>query len=165
MKAASIPVPQTRAHRSTAILWGGLVAGSMDITAAIVIYGLMRGTTAARILQSVASGWLGMASYDGGLQTAALGLFFQYLIATTAAAVYFVITRFLPILVRYYLLCGPLYGIVVYFFMSRVVVPLSAYPHRGTPTLQSMMIGITIHIFCVGLPIAITNRWLANSRD
>jgi len=38
-----------------AILWGGLAAGALDITAAFVVYGL-RGATPLRILQSIASG-------------------------------------------------------------------------------------------------------------
>jgi hypothetical protein len=54
-------------------------------------------------------------------------------------------------------LFGPLYGIAVYFFMNRVVVQLSAatkYPF----SLKMMLIGLVIHIFCVGTPIALAAR-------
>jgi hypothetical protein len=47
-----------------------------------------------------------------------------------------------------------LYGVAVYFFMNRVVVPLSGaikYPF----SLQMMVIGVVMHIFCIGLPIAL----------
>jgi hypothetical protein len=57
-----------------AILWAGLICGAMDITAAVVVYGLLWERGAIRILQSVASGLLGADSYDGGLITALLGL-------------------------------------------------------------------------------------------
>ena len=49
------------------------------------------------------------------------------------------------------------YGVAVYFFMNRVVVPLSGaikYPF----SLQLLVIGVVIHIFCVGLPIALVVR-------
>jgi hypothetical protein len=47
--------------------------------------------------------------------------------------------------------------VIVYFFMNRVVVPLSA-AHKFPFSLKMMIIGVTIHIFCVGLPIAIVAR-------
>jgi hypothetical protein len=51
----------------------------------------------------------------------------------------------------------------VYFFMSRVVVPLSN-ARRSPFSLKMMIIGIVIHIFCVGLPIATAIRKFS-SRD
>jgi hypothetical protein len=55
---------------------------------------------------------------------------------------------------------GVLYGVAVYFFMNRIVVPLSAarkYPF----SFKMMVIGVVIHIFCVGLPIALSVRRFA----
>ncbi|HET8647044.1 MAG TPA: hypothetical protein VFO85_16225, partial [Vicinamibacteria bacterium] len=79
-----------------AILLGGLVAGTMDITAAILLYA-RRGVPPLRILQSVASGLLGRAAFTGGVPTAALGLALHFFIATTAAAVYVLAARRLPL--------------------------------------------------------------------
>ena len=39
--------------------------------------------------------------------------------------------------------------------MGRVVIPLSRV-HRNPFSLKMMVIGIVIHIFCVGLPISTT---------
>lgn len=47
-----------------AILWGGLIAGALDITAACITSSL-RGVTPVRVLQSVASGVLGAAAFKG----------------------------------------------------------------------------------------------------
>jgi hypothetical protein len=58
---------------------------------------------------------------------------------------------------QYAIAAGALYGVIVYFFMNRVVVPLSA-AHKFPFSLKMMIIGVTIHIFCVGLPIAIVAR-------
>jgi uncharacterized membrane protein YagU involved in acid resistance len=52
---------------------------------------------------------------------------------------------------------GALYGVAVYFFMNLVVVPLSAAAKRPF-SLRMMIVGVIIHIFCVGLPISLTVR-------
>jgi hypothetical protein len=139
-----------------AILWAGLIAGTLDITAAFVVYGFF-GATPLRILQGIATGLLGPRSYDGGLGTAVLGLFCHFLIAFGAASVYFLLSRGMPFLLGQYVVSGVLYGIAVYFFMGRVVIPLS-HARRGPFSLKMMIIGIVIHIFCVGLPISTTMR-------
>jgi hypothetical protein len=70
------------------ILLGGLVAGFFDITYATVFSYLRSGIAPIRILQSVASGWLGPAAFDGGAPAAALGLVTHFGIALTAAAIF-----------------------------------------------------------------------------
>jgi uncharacterized membrane protein YagU involved in acid resistance len=134
-------------------LWAGLIAGTLDITAALVVYGFF-GATPLRILQGIATGLLGPRSYEGGLGTAVLGLICHFLIAFGAATVYFLLSRAIPFLLRQYVVAGVLYGIAVYFFMGRVVIPLS-HARRGPFSSKMMIIGIVIHIFCVGLPISI----------
>jgi hypothetical protein len=60
-------------------------------------------------------------------------------------------------MVRHAVASGALYGVAVYFFMNRVVVPLSAavkFPF----SFKMMAIGVVIHIFCVGLPISLAAR-------
>jgi uncharacterized membrane protein YagU involved in acid resistance len=143
---------------SKAILWGGLMCGVMDMTAACIFYGVLRGNPPIRIMQSVATGLLGLAAYDGGTATAALGLLLHFTIAFSAATVFYFASRKLPLMIRYTVLCGLLYGIAVYFFMQLVVVPLSAFPHKGPFTLRGLVTGITIHMFCVGLPISYAAR-------
>ena len=135
------------------ILWAGLVAGSLDITAAFVVYGFL-GATPLRILQGIAGGLLGPRTYEGGITTALLGLLCHFMIAFSAAATYYLVSRRLPFLLQQPTLSGVLYGIAVYFFMSRVVVPLSL-ARRSPFSFKMMMIGIIIHIFCVGLPISL----------
>lgn len=110
-----------------------------------------------RLLQGIAGGLLGPRTFEGGLATALLGLLCHFLIAFSAAAVYVLASRRMPFLVERTLLAGVLYGVAVYFFMNRLVVPLSAatkYPF----SIQMMVIGVVIHIFCVGLPIALAAR-------
>jgi len=139
-----------------AIFWGGFACGALDITAAFLVYGLF-GVRPIPLLQGIAAGALGPRAWSGGLPTAALGLFFQFFIAFSAATVYYAISRGLPFVLRHTVVSGVLYGVGVYFFMNRVVVPLSA-AKKFPFSLEMMLIGVTIHIFCVGLPIAIALR-------
>lgn len=139
-----------------AILWGGFICGCLDITAALVVYGSF-GVKPLRLLQGIAGGLLGPRTFDGGIPTAALGLVCHFVIAFSAAGVYVAVSRSMPALLEHAFVFGPLYGIAVYFFMNRVVVPLSAatkYPF----SVKMMLIGVVIHIFCVGTPIALAAR-------
>jgi O-antigen/teichoic acid export membrane protein len=148
-----------------AILLGGLSAGVLDITAACINSG-RRGRGPVWVLQSVAGGWLGADTLNGGLKTAALGLVTHFFIATTAAAVYCVASLRLPWLVRRAIIAGALYGVAVYLMMYMVVLPLSAYRFKFfNQPASAIVIGVLIHIFCVGLPIALAARRQAKYSD
>jgi uncharacterized membrane protein YagU involved in acid resistance len=60
--------------------------------------------------------------------------------------------------VRQAIVSGLLYGIVVYFFMNLVVLPVSAFPHQVSFPISSLIIGLVVHMLCVGLPIALVVR-------
>jgi uncharacterized membrane protein YagU involved in acid resistance len=154
-----MPVARVRGQSSRAlpaIFWAGLVCGILDITAAFVVYGFL-GAKPIPLLQGIAAGVLGPRSFQGGLATAFLGLLCHFVIAFSAAAVYYAASRGLSFLREHAVTSGVLYGIAVYFFMNRVVVPLSAARHYPF-SFKMMVIGVVIHIFCVGLPIAIAVR-------
>jgi hypothetical protein len=140
-----------------AILVGGGIAGLLDITYAIVFSGL-HGVPAMRILQSVSSGLLGKAAFDGGTPIAALGLALHFLIAFSAAAIFYAASRRLPTLVRRAFAAGIVYGLGIYLVMNFVVLPLSAFPgkFKFIPTLFAA--DLFVHMFFVGLPIALATR-------
>ena len=140
---------------SQAILYGTLIVGTLDIVDAFVFFGLRSGTTPVRILQSIASGWLGRASYSGGLRAAALGAITHYFIAFGIVVTYFVISQRVSVLTRHPIPCGVVYGLVVYLFMNRVVIPLSAIGTATWPALPVLANGLLIHAFGIGIPSAI----------
>jgi hypothetical protein len=143
----------------SSILVGGLVAGAFDITYATVISYLRKGISPIRVLQSVASGWLGPASFEGGIPTAALGLASHFFIALAAAAVYVLASRYLPILVRQPIVCGAVYGFGIYVVMNYVVIPLSRVPPRpAPPAFIVWATGLLVHMFLIGVPIALAAR-------
>lgn len=144
------------ASPTKAIVSAGTICGIMDITAALLVYGAM-GAQPIRLLQGIAAGILGASSYSGGLATAFLGLVLHFVIAFGAATVFYLASRGFRFLIDHAVLSGVLYGIAVYFFMQRIVIPLS-HARRNPFSLKFMIIGIVIHIFCVGLPIALSVR-------
>jgi hypothetical protein len=152
--ASSLRVPGPKAFLS-AVIWGGIACGTLDIIAALVVYGFF-GVKPLVLLQFIASGALGVRSFEGGAATAALGFVFEYVVATGAALAYVIASRRLPVLLHHAEICGALYGVWVYFFMNRVVA-FSAAPKQPF-SLKLTIVGIVIHIFCVGLPIALVAR-------
>jgi len=142
-----------------AIVYGGLVVGAIDLIDALVFFGLRSGAQPIGILHSIAAGALGRdAARAGGVTTAALGLFLHFLVATLITTVYLVSSRLLPVLRRRWVICGIAFGVIAYFVMTFVVVPLSnAGPGRITfalPATPVLINGVLIHAFGVGLPAA-----------
>jgi hypothetical protein len=111
-----------------AILLGGVIAGTIDIGAACVISGRSPGF----ILQVIAGGLLGKPSFDGGAATMLLGAILQEVMGLLIATVYVLLAKSAPALLRRWILSGLSFGVVVFFVMNYLVVPLSAWksvPH------------------------------------
>ena len=157
MTASSSPLLPRSAQAYRTIAWAGLLAGTLDITAAFVEAGL-EGRTPVRLLQGIAGGLLGTSSFQGGLATAALGAFFHYLIATTAAALFYLASRKLNFLEKHAIPSGLLYGVAVYAFMNYIVLPLSAYHVEIAFPQVAALKDVAILMFLVGLPISLVVR-------
>ena len=148
-----------RSRALPAIFCAGLTCGVMDISAAFITW-WPKGVAPSRILKGIASGLLGPEAYNGGAGIAALGLAFHFLIAFSAATVFYFASRRLPFLTLRPVLSGISYGVAVYLVMYWIVMPLSRYRHRPF-TLESTTIAIVTHMVCVGLPIALVISRLA----
>jgi uncharacterized membrane protein YagU involved in acid resistance len=147
-------------HRNPAafaIILGGGLAGAFDITYAIV-FSSLRGTPPTRLLQSVASGLLGPAAFTGGVPTAALGLFLHFCIALSWATIFYIAARRFSFLTRRAVIAGILYGILIYAVMNFVVLPLSAIHRQFKFSPLVTGTGVFVHMFCIGLPIALVAR-------
>jgi uncharacterized membrane protein YagU involved in acid resistance len=103
-------------------LLGGLIAGTIDIEAA----SLINKVNPALILQVIASGVLGKASFRMGSTSVIFGLGLQLAISVLIAAIYVGAARRLPMLKRRWIGAGLAYGLAIYLVMNYVVVPLSA---------------------------------------
>jgi hypothetical protein len=145
-----------RLPASRAILLGGVTVGVLDALDAFIFFGIRSGVSPIRILQSIASGVLGRAAFQGGLRTALLGGALHFFIAFCIAATYYGASLVIPALARRPWLFGPLYGIAVYFVMNLIVLPLShAVVGPWPPATPVLANGLLIHMFGVGLPSAL----------
>jgi hypothetical protein len=143
-----------------AVVVGGFAAGTLDILYAI-LWGGMNGRSPEWVLQSVASGWLGMPAFEGGAAAAALGLASHYAILFVAAWLYLAASRRAPVLRTQAVLCGALFGVAIYLFMNFVVLPLSAFPFKLSYPWLVLLRGFTSHAIVAGIPIALAVRRFA----
>lgn len=134
------------------IALAGCVAGVLDIAASATVF-LAQGVPVERLLQGIASGALGPAAFKGGRVTAAVGLFFHFLIALVVAGLYYAASRRWMALIESPVLYGALYGAAVHLVMSRIVLPLSRAPKREF-SIKMFLIQLAIHVLFVGVPIA-----------
>jgi hypothetical protein len=136
-----------------AIAAGGLLAGGLDLTQALILFG-------SRVPFSIAAGLLGRAAFRGGAGTYALGVLLHFLIALSAAVVYYAASRSLTFLTEHPLVCGLFYGGAVEEVMNLIVLPLSALHARGPYKLHDLILGLLVHMVVVGLPISFSvRRW------
>jgi hypothetical protein len=70
---------------------------------------------------------------------------------------FYLASRKIKFLVNQAVVSGAFYGVFVYWFMQLVILPLSAFPYKKQliPEPNSFIVGMLVHIFCVGLPIAL----------
>ncbi len=159
MSVANAPSSHHIAARSSgplpAIFAAGLLAGVLDITAAFVIW-VPQGVAPVRILQGIASELLGPQAFKEGLQTALLGGTLHFLIALSAAAIFYAASRQIDFMTRRPILSGVLYGVCVYLVMYWIVMSLAKM--HPTHTLTRSIIAIVTHMICVGLPISLMVR-------
>jgi hypothetical protein len=137
------------------ILIAGLIAGTLDILAAIVI--LAQGN-AIGTLKYIASGAFGKAALEGGNEMVVWGAVFHYIIAICWTAAFILLYPKLKFLHWNKWLNAIAYGLVVQTLMSLVVLPLSNVPPR-TFSLWGVTENALILMFSIGLPAALAADW------
>jgi uncharacterized membrane protein YagU involved in acid resistance len=139
------------------VLWGGLVAGTLDIAFAIS-FAAYNGTAPMRLLQAVASGAFGQAAFAGGVPMAAGGLALHFLLSFLWAGLFLVLARLRPSLALRPYLAGSLFGVLVFLGMRLVVLPLSAFPFPVIFKPVATASDLLSHMLLFGVPIALAVR-------
>jgi len=141
------------------------VVGILDISEVVVFYGVRNGVAPTRIFQSVATGFLGKRAFEGGTQTAILGLALHFTISLIVVTIYHFASRRLAMLRIHPIACGALYGLCVFGVMYFIVMPLSAAgpPKFATPIILAN--ALFAHLFCVGIPTGLLARATSSSRS
>ena len=152
MTEKSAPWPFKERGALLAIAVGGVIAGTIDLLQACILFGW-------GIPLAIAAGLLGgQVIGHGNAGVYVLGVGLHFLIALTAAATYYAASRRLLFLKEYPLVCGLFFGGAVQEFMNLVVLPLSALHARGPYGLQGLIQGLLVHMVVIGLPIAYSVR-------
>lgn len=148
---------QQRDPALLSIIVGGTLAGLFDLIAALALYGW-------GVPRVIAGGVLGREAFEAGAGVWALGVFLHFFITVCAAAVYYFGSLRWTFLKTHPLVCGMFFGIAVFLVMNLIVLPLSALQSVGPYTLRELLQGLLIHMFLVGLPIALTVHRFGRAR-
>lgn len=141
--------------RVSALVRIGLIAGTLDISENL-IFNAFRHITPAMIFRYIASGLVGPSAIRGGAGMIALGVAIHYAIAFAWTAIYFFAALQWRVLVRRPVVCGLLYGALVYAVMNFVVLPMTRVPHsHAAASVASRVSGVLALLFCIGLTVAL----------
>jgi len=159
---ATTATPAVRPPDGRALLAAWLVCGVLEINAAFLNSFLQSGRSPVWVLQAVASALLGRAAFAGGWSVGALGLGLHFFVAFNAAAIFWLLSRRFPLLLRHAVPAGLLHGAAVYGFMNCVTLPFTSWfrsLYLHTPVVlapaQFGWAQLGIHLTCVGLAIAL----------
>jgi hypothetical protein len=150
--AAAIAQSNYRSFAVRNVLIGGFLAGLADFIYPTVKF-VMAGKSWMGPWKGVASGLIGQAAHEGGLEMVVLGAALHWFICISAAALLYMVVRWLKWLPRQWVVLGCLHGIAVLLTMNYVILPLSAIGH-GIYPLEKLHIHAFWHIVLVGLPTA-----------
>lgn len=151
MNAGYAPSPLKKRNPLLPIVVGGLIAGTLDLTQACILFGW-------KVPLVIAGGLLGRAAFHGGVGTYILGVVLHFFIAFSVTAIYYAASRRLTFLIDHWLVCGLFFGMAVELVMNLVVLPLSALHARGPYNLYDLILGLVVHMIVIGLPVAFTVR-------
>jgi hypothetical protein len=143
------------------ILLSGLLVGTLDILAAIII----SGAGAVRVLQYVAGGVFGKEAFAGGYVMAAWGLLFHYIIAFSWTLLFFFVFPKIHVRLKHFLITGVVIGFAIQLAMQFIVIPLSNVT-RGPATWIGFFKQASILIFMIGIPLSwIYSRYYFPKKD
>lgn len=151
MSTTATPIQFPKGNARLAIIVGGLVAGTLDLTQASVLFGL-------KVPIVIAGGLLGERAFNGGAGTYILGILLHFFIAFSVTTIYYLASRRLTFMLEHPLVCGLFFGMAVELVMSYVVLPLSALRARGPYRLYDVLLGLIVHMIVIGLPVAYSVR-------
>jgi len=132
-----------------ALLYGAAVVGAIDFLYA-TIFVVLRGRPWYRAWQGVASAVLGADSFRGGYPTALLGILLHFTVAACIVGVYLAASRWLPVLRRRTLPGGIAFGVIAFFVMNLVVVPLTRIGPQPLVWSAFSIGGLLVHAILLG---------------
>ncbi len=141
------------------IAFATAVSGALDILFAMILTMTIGKGDIPKMLRFVASGPFPQAP-EWGAAGAALGLVVHFTLMAIMATIFVLAARRFPDMTRNPLKWGAIYGLITYFAMNWIVVPLR-FDAPLPPKPISIATQLFAHIVLVGIPFAlITARTL-----
>lgn len=147
------------------IIKTGLIAGTLDIATALVMFSIKTHKNPMIVFQYIASAAFGKAAYSGDASFIIAGIVFHYIIAFSFTILYFFLYPRIKFMQNSPVLAGLIYGIFVWLIMNRLVLPLTKLPPI-TFNLPSAITGAIVLMLAIGLPVSliIHNYFSQNKR-
>jgi hypothetical protein len=137
------------------IIKAGIIAGTLDITAACISSYIRTGGMPAAVFRFIARGAFGEVVKTGGTEMIIAGVLFHYLIAFSFTIAFFLIyPKLKQWLSPYIIITGLAYGLIAWCIMNLIVLPLSKLP-QSQPKTSQIITGMLFLMFLIGLPVAI----------
>lgn len=137
------------------IIKAGLIAGTLDITAACTSSYIRTGGLPAAVFRFIARGAFGDAAKTGGTEMIIAGVLFHYLIAFSFTIAFFLIyPKLKQWISSYIIITGLTYGLIAWCIMNLIVVPLSKIP-PSQPKTSQIVTGMLFLMCFIGVPVAI----------
>ncbi|HJT99542.1 MAG TPA: hypothetical protein VJ696_14585 [Rhodanobacteraceae bacterium] len=157
MTAATGPMSLSSRSGLVAAIAGGTLAGAIDLTYATSFHGLVNHIAPIRILQSIASGLFGVASFQMGYASAAAGFAAHFIILIVAAGIFGFARRRIALLREHAYPAGMAFGVAIYCTMNYVVLPLSAAPHFKSAPVAAIS-DFAVHVLLLGPAISLVAK-------
>jgi uncharacterized membrane protein YagU involved in acid resistance len=136
------------------IAWAGLVAGTLDAIATVVMFLSAGGKSPIRVFQFIASGIFGKDAFVDGSLMAVWGVVIHFTIALMFAAFFFFIYPQIYRFISRPVAIGLLYGLLIWVVMNRIVLPFSNAPALPFDPTKAV-IELLVLMILVGLPISL----------
>ena len=131
------------------IIMAGIIAGTLDALAAIVVYSI----PPVSLFQFIASAAFGQVAFASLSPYLWWGIFFHYLISMAWATVFVLFYPLLRQIAKNWVIRGIAYAILIWIVMNLIVLPMTQLAPAKV-SVQSVSVAMLILILMVGLPIA-----------
>ena len=147
--STTVKIGERRLSLLAALAYGAGTVGLIDFVYATGFV-MLKGRPWYRAWQGVASAVLGPDSFDGGYPTALLGVLLHFTVAACIVAVYLTASRWLPLLRARPLVCGVAFGVIAFFVMNLVIVPLTRIGRQPLVWSSFAIGGLLVHACLLG---------------
>ncbi|HEV2109970.1 MAG TPA: hypothetical protein VGT99_01340 [Gammaproteobacteria bacterium] len=155
MPTVALPFANKAFKPLPALLILTLVFGSLDILDALLFWGFSMDVSPLDVFQGIASGVLGSSAFHGGAAAAALGALIHYAGFFCLLGLYHLAVTRQPLLGGKPLAYGLGYGLVSYFVVHYLILPMTAFHIVPGFYLAGFTNAVLAQTVFVGLPSAL----------